>query len=246
MYGKPLAYIPFAYNSNEMTGVYPSTATAIKQRSIANYNGGAFNGSSSVLMFANTNLLNGTGSHTISCFVQFNSLPTTGNQMMAMTKSSDNPSSANGIGMVLSCYNNAGVIKIYGAVVTTVPGLSQYTIYDTRTTQINKWYHLVVTFDNLAKRIRYYINNTLMGELATGSTLRAGNTSAIGAEGNGSYNWKSWLNGTIREAYVFNRALTATEVYKLYLDGLKNINIKKYRITSSGRTNYSQFFAFMN
>lgn len=75
----------------------------------------------------------------------------------------------------------------------------------TSTPRLNTWTHLVGTYDSAAKALRLYVNGTLE-KTATGiTTWDANGALRIGA---------SWA-GAISEVQVWNRVLSATEVFNL-------------------------------
>lgn len=80
---------------------------------------------------------------------------------------------------------------------------------------INNWYHLVVTRNN--NELKLYINGLMVGFTSTlgtnpyyGSTTNA----IIGARNNLQYHF----HGSIDDIYIFNRALSESEVLALYYD----------------------------
>ncbi|MDP3428104.1 MAG: LamG domain-containing protein, partial [Humidesulfovibrio sp.] len=80
----------------------------------------------------------------------------------------------------------------------------------------NQWYHVATTWD--AATLKIYVNGVLSASAAnTGGKAAKVNASAvtIGAQGPG---WPYYsLPGTIDEVYLYNRALTATEIADMAL-----------------------------
>ena len=83
------------------------------------------------------------------------------------------------------------------------------------------WYHVVGTFDR--PNIKIYVNGVLEGTTVHDHPIDYGNlplfigrTGQCGGAGNGSYD--AYLNGSIDEVAIYNRALTATEIAEMYND----------------------------
>ncbi len=78
---------------------------------------------------------------------------------------------------------------------------------------LNEWIHLTLTYDGT--NVLFYRNGQL-----TGSTTSTGNGTASGTSatkiGCGSITPTNSITGKVDEVYVFNRALTATEVLAIY------------------------------
>jgi hypothetical protein len=82
-----------------------------------------------------------------------------------------------------------------------------------------QWHHIVFTFDGTTKR--QYVDAVLDTWVADGWAVADGDTGAgsqfwIGGGGTGQGDGQVCLNGLIDEAYVFNEALSASDVQKLY------------------------------
>ena len=78
--------------------------------------------------------------------------------------------------------------------------------------QVNTWYHVVVVFDETIDKVYFYINGSLQTEAdqtynmtADEGLLRIGDSGA-----------SEFWDGLIDEVRVYNRALTADEVKRLY------------------------------
>ena len=84
------------------------------------------------------------------------------------------------------------------------------------------WHHVTVVFDRDDK-MRFYVDGALDGESAT--------ISSVGDINNdftlriASYPWGGWyFNGTIDEVRIYNRSLSATEIWMHYLSEFKRHN----------------------
>jgi hypothetical protein len=72
---------------------------------------------------------------------------------------------------------------------------------------LNQWSHLAVVFDGL--QVRYYLNGVLVTTASLPATITArSNPFRIGADNN----TQQFFKGSLDEARVYNRALTAQEV----------------------------------
>ncbi|MBU3896763.1 MAG: LamG domain-containing protein, partial [Nanoarchaeota archaeon] len=102
-----------------------------------------------------------------------------------------------------------------------------------------KWYHIVGVYDGT--NVRVYVNNIVGTSVAkTGTVGISAATVRIGCrESDCLYKF----NGTIDEPKIFNRALSATEITRLYNSGKGNrfLAAGTYNITTNttGNTNYS-------
>jgi|GEM_PF-2539264 len=81
---------------------------------------------------------------------------------------------------------------------------------------LNNWYHVALSY-NSATGGQLYINGVAVGS-RTGSGLLTTNNQPITLGGRGS----SYFNGTIDEVKIFNRTLSAEQIYQEYLAGLNN------------------------
>jgi hypothetical protein len=88
---------------------------------------------------------------------------------------------------------------------------------------INKWYHVVLTYDG--SYIKLYINGVLDKQVAQSGTIKTTtNPFLIGS----TYTTTgAKFNGIIDEVMIFNRALSDDEIKQLYYNGLTN----KFNIT---------------
>jgi hypothetical protein len=79
------------------------------------------------------------------------------------------------------------------------------------TAVLNEWNHLVMTYDGTTRK--HFLNGVEVGSWNEGVTL-AFNTSVVRIGANSSTS--EFFNGTIDEVRIYNRALSASEVYSLY------------------------------
>lgn len=85
----------------------------------------------------------------------------------------------------------------------------------------NTWYHIVGTWD--ASNVIFYSNGELVQSTPQGSAItQAFDRFFIGSDALGTQNY--YFNGKIDEVRVYNRALSATEIRKLYGAGQVRVN----------------------
>lgn len=105
-------------------------------------------------------------------------------------------------GWRLSVSNNSKILY------TTYPGS---TWYSNSTIDLNKWYHIVVTFNGSAKSM--YINGVLDNQTSVPATnLNDYNVRIGGMHGNNTFSF----HGSIDEVAIYSKALTAEEIETHY------------------------------
>ena len=78
----------------------------------------------------------------------------------------------------------------------------------------NQWNHVLTTYDGVTMRV--YIDGVEVGSGGAGPASRTGNNNNTWI---GHLPGYGWFNGTIDEAMIFNRSLSAEEVKELYIKG---------------------------
>lgn len=146
----------------------------------------------------NTNF---TGARTISCWVNHTSV--TGTQMYVSKVDNSN------VGYALYLTSSKPSFFVSGT------GATNMLFSFSTTISTNTWYHIVGVFDTSTAMI------SVNGKIETYSFSNTPNNTAqpfaIGCSYQGAGNTAtSFMNGYIDEAAVFSRALTATEIRKLY------------------------------
>ncbi|MBI4146721.1 right-handed parallel beta-helix repeat-containing protein [Candidatus Woesearchaeota archaeon] len=85
-----------------------------------------------------------------------------------------------------------------------------------------QWYHVVGTYDRSTKRI--YVNGVLENQTSETRALGVnGQPVRIGGDPAGC---SEFMDGTIDEARIYNRSLSAEQVYQLYLDGNRSRHLE--------------------
>lgn len=89
-------------------------------------------------------------------------------------------------------------------------------VLSTQTLTTGDWYYLVVTYDQTANKVNFYINGSLDsgGELSYSTTFAGSQDTRIGL-GDGTQT----LDGIVDEVGIWNRVLTVAEVTQLYNGG---------------------------
>lgn len=85
----------------------------------------------------------------------------------------------------------------------------------------NKWTHVVSTYDTISGYLKIYLNGRISDSTYCGKVMS--NTSTLDLTigcGGFSSDYRTFFNGYIDDVLLYNRALSATEIYKLYNDKL--------------------------
>lgn len=105
----------------------------------------------------------------------------------------------------------------------TLDNSTSTSLTGTRTLSANVWYHVVATYDGA--NLRTYIDGTLDNTGAdTRNPTDGEDTLKIGARGNDA---GTPLNGSIDDVRIYNRALSAGEIQRLYQQSQPKINVTK-------------------
>jgi len=87
------------------------------------------------------------------------------------------------------------------------------------------WYHLAVTYDRNVGKGRLYLNGLLDKEInSTGSMEASTNPATIGKRIN-----SFWYEGIVDEVRLYNRALSAKEIYEHYIYGIQSLRRPRLR-----------------
>lgn len=88
-----------------------------------------------------------------------------------------------------------------------------------------QWQHIAVTFDQKAKKVKYYINGELDSEQNLGnSVIDKVLPLRLGAHKNAGSTDPHAMRGDVDEFYVYNKALTAEEAKALYNEKAQELN----------------------
>lgn len=172
--------------------------------------GGDFNGSSTALTItdANQTNLDITGSFSISAWINLDEVPSVTGTGMAIAGKLD---TADGYRLLVNTSDQIRVVIRSDPDVTTADS--------TGTVVKDTWYHVVGVYDTAANTIVTYING--VGNTTGSATVDPADHAeefCIGVTHSGG-SYSQWLDGTVDDVAVFDRALTAAEVLNLYRGG---------------------------
>ena len=160
-----------------------------------------FNGSSSYVNL-NSSVISANSSFSISHWVKFDNVATTSGDRSIHIGNSD---AASGISIFV--INSTLYLRIVDS-----NGNPQDITYSPSN---NVWYNLVITYDNSTKQFKGYVDNVLINTLTITGFTPLGNYGSIGSRiGSGGAN--QFLDGSIDQVRIFDRALTSGEVTQLY------------------------------
>jgi hypothetical protein len=153
----------------------------------------------------------GTGSFTVSAWMKANSLPATQHAAAAQLVGKQAPNESKGWGLQFQDSSGTGKAGLY---INDAAG--HYATYINSTPlSLGVWYHLVFIVDRSTNTLRSYVNGIKYGSepsIAGYGNVDYTNTLFIGSERTDL----SFFDGTIDDARVYNRALSATDVKALY------------------------------
>lgn len=102
-------------------------------------------------------------------------------------------------------------------------GVGWNSVQSSSTVNDNSWHHVVMTI-TAATAVSFYIDGDLKGSGTVGRTYTSGTQVVyVGGLKNGA-TYVDDFNGTIDELRIWNKTLSATEVYQQYVSNLKKIN----------------------
>lgn len=225
------AYYPLNGNSNDYSGnTNTGTDTSITYPQGRFGQAAKFNGSSSVVTYTTNKVITGTGSFTVSGWVNFASLNVAGDIAISVGHQATNQQFSMGAASGLmngNWYGGAGLISTG----TSAP-------------KLNTWYHMCAVLNGASATWQMYINGRLYG---TPVTAPAYNMSSSGSSGNifGNYtvydaNWG--FDGLLDEVIIESRAWTAAEVATYYRKSM--LNYKKQTLFNTLLTSFGNFFNF--
>ena len=103
--------------------------------------------------------------------------------------------------------------KILGQLTTSAP--SAYNLISTDSYNLNSWNHFVLTFNGSSSSL--FLNNINQGSLSSSYNINTNDTGFIGKSVNTGVS-QTYLNGSIDQVRIFNRALRPYEVEALYTE----------------------------
>ena len=192
-------------NANDLSGNYSGTPTDVSY-GVGEFDlAGVFNGSTSKIELPLTTL--GSSSFSISMWIKFNSVGSGSTQQYLFTKYKNSASGTYG----MLCQKAANQDTINFIAYNTSNG-TYGTVNTTTAMTAGVWYNYVLVF-NSGSAITAYLNSS--SEATTGTSGTFGQNTAevtVGAYWAGA----TYLDGSIDQVRIFNKALNSTEVTTLY------------------------------
>jgi len=108
---------------------------------------------------------------------------------------------------------NNNCISVYNYHVRTITNAS-YILDSNTTVTTNKWYFIATSFDGT--KLNLYIDGTLDKSISTTGQTPASPVTLGNFGGGGAYR----LTGSLNDVRIYNRALTSSEIHRLYAEGL--------------------------
>jgi hypothetical protein len=169
------------------------------------------NGSTQYVNVPDATSLELSGSWTVSAWVNPAGFPTSGNNTKLITR--DDSGANTNYGIAVDNNQNCGGLgwKVY---FNNTAGSAYYACYVT-TINTGTWYLVTGVWDSSAQNEYLYLNGALVATQNQAGNVPTSNTGGSLELGN-EYSLARYLNGTIDDARVYNRALSASEVWRLY------------------------------
>jgi hypothetical protein len=156
-----------------------------------------------------------TGSWTVSAWVNMASLPTSGNAVALLGRNT----TINGSENYALYYDygemcNGGAVAGWAVSFNVYGSSNKYCAKFTTAPTLGTWYLITGVYDSVAQTLTLYQNGVSVATQSVAGHVPANETGsfALGQNGNDSL----LLNGTLDDARVYNRALSAAEVHALY------------------------------
>lgn len=177
-------------------------------------NGATFDSTSDTLSIADASQsgLDITGNFSISMWVNFTTLPASGEYQYLYSKWA---STGNQRGIHIYYYNPAGTRQL--TVDLSADGSTAETIASNQSFSTSTWYHVVFTFTAATSKYNFYVNASALGE-QTGAKTAILNNTAAASIGNEPTDTKN-IKGMIDEVGIWSKVLSGTEVTELYNSG---------------------------
>jgi len=155
------------------------------------------------------------GSWTASIWVKFSALPGSSNYAGLLTKAQTGGTECTNYGLYIN--NGSFLGSGIGWGVDFDYATNNVTVYYQTSISTGTWYHLAGVYDSSASKLYLYLNGILVGSTATAGHVPlsgSGNPLTIGDDS--CYLGSYAAAATVDDARVYNRALSATDVWALY------------------------------
>lgn len=157
---------------------------------------------------ADSSSLSLTGDHTVECWIRLESLPTTSNYQMLVSKHGVSGQ----YGYVWGVWNESGAYQIRGGVSSNGSNFDYHAV-GLGTFNTNTWYHIAIVFTASTHTLEVYKDGVSVGTDSTGSiTSIYDNTQLfhLGAANQGTP--LAFLDGLIDEVKIYSDVRTSSEI----------------------------------
>ena len=152
-----------------------------------------------------------SGDLTIAMWVKQNSLPTTNSWMYYLEKGQNNQEN-----YAFGAYSDATGTRLFFEFIDATGTTRYYTQGTGLALSAGTWTHVAVVFDHTNSQLSFFIKGKQVSSMAVAQSLTAAtNPLVIGQQNITGYEF--YLNGSIDDLRVYNRALAASEISALSL-----------------------------
>ena len=152
-----------------------------------------------------------SGDLTIAMWVKQNSLPTTNSWMYYLEKGQNNQEN-----YAFGAYSDATGTRLFFEFIDATGTTRYYTQGTGLALSAGTWTHVAVVFDHTNGQLYFFIKGKQVSSMAvTQSLTAAANPLVIGQQNITGYEY--YLNGSIDDLRIYNRALAASEISALSL-----------------------------
>jgi hypothetical protein len=85
--------------------------------------------------------------------------------------------------------------------------------------EVGRWYHVVGVRDSVKGELRLYVDGVLAGQASACHPQAAATGNTVIGRGKYGGNPVDYLDGTVDQVHLYDRALSATEIKALYDSG---------------------------
>jgi len=202
-----VSYYKLDWNSNDSVGSNNGTDTSVSYVSGKIGNAGSYNGSTSYSTMGNVLDQTGSNAFSISLWIKYSS---TGNDMLVTKQLSS------GNFTWYALWRNNTAWKIEFTIVSTASNLLVVHFPDDYNDW--NWHHIGITYNGSKSTswCVWYIDGNAVTLTSVTNSLTGSSTSTAPFNLGSRNNWNLPTNWLIDEVWIWNRAITATEVSTLY------------------------------
>lgn len=222
-------------NGNTLTNVNTVTEETSSLPFLESTSAAIFTAASSQTLTANDSAsLSVTGAITIECWVNFATTPSSGNDMVLVSKWDNEGTGTSSRSYQLLLRNAAGTLKLTWDTSNTGGNAGVKEAQWNWTPSTSTWYHIAITNDTSGNAIAY-IDGSSQGTVTSQNTSISDQSQKVwlGAAGNGSGGQSSFLNGKMDDVRIWGVVRTSGEI-----SGNKGIEL------TGGETNLKAYWPF--